>query len=151
MDREQPNENDLRLIAFAEQLLALSQDPSIAGRFLLLGPTGQVVAEAALSASDLEDATRFLAQGNAAKAAHEDTTQPALVPDFPPAPVPTVPVDPALEAELEEYCIGLDTDYLIDLAAHDPQKAVHAFDLVTEPAPKEQILREDNSDWDGEL
>lgn len=142
MDREQPNENDLRLIAFAEQLLALSQDPSIAGRFLLLGPTGQVVAEAALSASDLEDATRFLAQGNAAKAAHEDTT--------PPAPVPAVPVDPALEAELEEYCIGLDTDYLIDLAAHDPRKAVHAFDLVTEPAPKEQILREDSTDWDGD-
>ncbi|WP_435606680.1 hypothetical protein [Streptomyces ardesiacus] len=140
MDREQPTENDLRLIAFAEQLLALSQDPSIAGRFLLLGPTGQVVAEAALSASDLEDATRFLAQGNAAKAAQKDTA--------PPAPVPTVPVDPALEAELEEYCIGLDTDYLIDLAAHDPRKAVHAFDLVTEPAPKEQILREDNSDWD---
>ncbi|MFF6866664.1 hypothetical protein [Streptomyces ardesiacus] len=143
MDREQPTENDLRLIAFAEQLLALSQDPSIAGRFLLLGPTGQVVAEAALSASDLEDATRFLAQGNAAKAAHEDTAPPALV--------PTVPVDPALEAELEEYCIGLDTDYLMDLAAHDPRKAVHAFDLVTEPAPKEQILREDSTDWDGEL
>ncbi|MGQ4437881.1 hypothetical protein ACN6LI_003246 [Streptomyces violaceoruber] len=142
MNREQPNENDLRLIAFMEQILNLSQDTDIAGRIMLLGPTGEFIGDASLSPADLEAATRFLAQGNAAKAAHEDTV--------PPAPVPTVPVDPALEAELEEYCIGLDTDFLMGLAADDPRRAVAAFDLVWEPAPKEQIQAEDTSDWDGD-
>ncbi|WP_432185475.1 hypothetical protein [Streptomyces tendae] len=148
MNREQPTENDLRLIAFLEQILNLSQDKDIAGRIMLLGPTGEFIGDASLSPADLENATRFLAQGNAAKAAHEDTIPPS---DVPPAPVPTVPVDPALEAELEEYCIGLDTDFLMDLAADDPRRAVAAFDLVWEPAAKEQIQAEDNSDWDGEL
>ncbi|MFJ3043630.1 hypothetical protein [Streptomyces tendae] len=146
MNREQPNENDLRLMAFLEQILNLSQDTDIAGRIMLLGPTGEFIGDASLSPADLENATRFLAQGNAAKAAHEDT--------IPPAPVPAVPadavLDPVVEQDFEAYCIGLDTDYLMDLAAHDPHKAVHAFDLVTEPAAKEQILREDNSDWDGD-
>lgn len=145
MDREQPNENDLRLMAFMEQILNLSQDTDIAGRIMLLGPTGEFIGDASLSPADLEAATRFLAQGNAAKAAHEDTIPPA-----PAAPVPTVPVDPALEAELEEYCIGLDTDFLMDLAADDPRRAVAAFDLVWEPAAKEQIQAEDTSDWDGD-
>lgn len=47
-------------------------------------------------------------------------------------------IDPILEAELEEYCIGLDTDFLVQMAAQDPKAAVAAFDEIT-------------SDVDGEL
>jgi hypothetical protein len=124
MDRNQPNENDLRLLAFLEQILNLSQDTDIAGRIMLLGPTGEFIGDASLSPADLDNATRFLAQGNAAKEATGQAAAPALV--------PTVPVDPALETELEEHCIGLDTDFLMQLAAEDPRKAVAAFDEITE-------------------
>ncbi|WP_329474271.1 hypothetical protein OIE75_40880 (plasmid) [Streptomyces sp. NBC_01723] len=140
MNRDEPNENDLRLMAFMEQLLGLSDDTDTAGRIILLGPTGEFAGEASLSARDLEIATKALAAARAFTEATKDIELPA-----------DAVLDPVVEQDFEEYCIGLDTDYLMDLAAHDPRKAVHAFDLVTEPAPKEQILREDSNDWDGEL
>ncbi|MFB7312959.1 hypothetical protein [Streptomyces sp. NPDC056192] len=40
-------------------------------------------------------------------------------------------IDPLLEAEFEEYCIGLDTDFLMSMAAQDPHQAVAAFDEIT--------------------
>lgn len=40
-------------------------------------------------------------------------------------------IDPLLEAEFEEYCIGLDTDFLVQMAAEDPKAAVAAFDEIT--------------------
>lgn len=40
-------------------------------------------------------------------------------------------IDPLLKAEFEEYCIGLDTDYLMSMACVDPNQAVAAFDEIT--------------------
>ncbi|AKZ60721.1 hypothetical protein SAM23877_p012 (plasmid) [Streptomyces ambofaciens ATCC 23877] len=128
MNRDNPNENDLRLMALIEQILGLSQDTEVAGRIMLLGPTGQFIGDASLSTADLEAATEALAQWNATKAAHQETLPPA----------PTVAVDPVLEAELEEYCIGLDAGFLMQVAQEDPNCAVAAFDEAV-------------SDWDGEL
>lgn len=130
MNRENPSENDLRLLAFLEQILEISPDPENAGRIQLLGPTGEFIGDATLSARDFDIVTDALARLNAAKDA---TTQSA-----PPAHVPTVSIDKGLEAELEEYCIGLDTDFLMDLAGQDPNSAVAAFDEIT-------------AQWDGEV
>ena len=39
------------------------------------------------------------------------------------------PIEEYLEAEIDEYTIGLDTDYLMSLS--DPREAVAAFDAIT--------------------
>jgi hypothetical protein len=52
--------------------------------------------------------------------------------------VPDEGIDPLLEADFEEYCIGLPVEHLLALAAQDPKQAVADFDAAT-------------SDVDGEL
>ncbi|WP_030188113.1 hypothetical protein [Streptomyces violaceorubidus] len=121
MNRENPNENDLRLLAFMEQILNLSDDTNTAGRIILLGPTGEVAADASLSARDLEIATKALAAARAFTEATKGLDFPA-----------DAALDPVLEQDLEEHCIGLDTDFLMQLAAEDPRRAVAAFDEITE-------------------
>lgn len=100
--------------------LDLSGDTENACRLLFLGPTGAFVADASLSIGDMQTTIKAL---TAAKALTEATAGLNL-------PGHT-PLDPALEAELEEYCIGVDADFLMDLAAEDPNSAVAAFDEVT--------------------
>ncbi|WP_329376088.1 hypothetical protein [Streptomyces sp. NBC_01483] len=114
-DESQPLILDL-LAAF----LGLSDDTDNAGRLMLLGPTGAFVGDASLSARDMQIAIKALA---AAKALTEATRGMELPGD--------APLDAKLEAELEEYCIGLDTDYLVQLAAEDPAAAVAEFDEIT--------------------
>lgn len=122
MDREfTPDEQ--RIIDFHQQLIALSDSTEVAGRYILLGPDGTPVANGTLSAADLETATDALTSVNAYRAATDEST------DLP--PVPTVDLDPGLEAELEEYCIGLDAEFLMDLASQDTNSAVAAFDEIT--------------------
>ncbi|MFI6653197.1 hypothetical protein ACIBI8_37110 [Streptomyces sp. NPDC050529] len=42
------------------------------------------------------------------------------------------PIDPVLEADFAEYCIGLPVDELVAQARRDPNAAVAAFDAITE-------------------
>lgn len=100
--------------------LGLSDDTENAGRLMLLGPTGAFVGDASLSTRDMQIAIKALA---AAKALTDATRGMELPGD--------APLDALLEAELEEYCIGLEADVLMDLAAEDPAAAVAAFDEVT--------------------
>ena len=55
-------------------------------------------------------------------------------------------VDPALVDELEQHCLGMDADFLMDLAAKDPNSAVAAFDEIFAYADYEQIMREDGGE-----
>ncbi len=59
------------------------------------------------------------------------------------APESSVVVDPELVDELEEFCLGMPADDLIEMAAQDPTGAVAAFDRIFEYAPGDQIQRED--------
>ncbi len=120
---------ELALLKLYEQFLKLSNDTQIAGRFILLGPDGAVVATGSLAGRDIEAATAALTSLNDAKTATEESTRPDPF-------TPTVALDPALEAEFEEHCIGLDPEFLMDLAEQDPNRAVAAFDDIT-------------SQWDG--
>jgi hypothetical protein len=124
-DREYtPDEQ--RLLDLYHQIIALSDDETVAGRFILLGPDGVIVAHGSLAARDIEAATDALASVNAASSASEESTGHAVY-----AALPKVHIDQALENELEEYCIGLDTDHLIGLAAQDRAAAVAEFDEIT--------------------
>jgi hypothetical protein len=114
-DESQPLILDL-LSAF----LGLSDDTDNAGRIMLLGPTGAFVGDASLSTRDMQIAIKALA---AAKALAEATRGMDLPGD--------APLDAELEAELEEYCIGLDADYLFGLAEQDQATAVAEFDQIT--------------------
>jgi hypothetical protein len=113
----QPNPLILDLLA---AFLGLSGDTDNAGRIMLLGPNGQFVGDATLSKRDMEIATKALAAAKALTEATRDLNLPG-----------DAPVDPLLEAELEEYCIGLDTDLLVEMAEQDPAAAVAAFDEIT--------------------
>jgi hypothetical protein len=131
MDR-QPTPEQQALLNLYAQLLKLSDDTTVAGRFILLGTDGAIVANGTLTASDIDAATTALTLFNEAKAATEEATRPT------PDSVPAVALDPALENQLEEYCIGLDAEFLMQLAEQDPNAAVAAFDEIT-------------AQWDGEL
>jgi hypothetical protein len=100
--------------------LGLSDDTENAGRLMLLGPTGQFIGDASLSTRDMQTAIKALA---AAKALTEATRGMHLPGD--------AELDPKTEADFEEYCIGLDTEFLMDLAEQDPNSAVAAFDEIT--------------------
>ncbi|MGV2914702.1 hypothetical protein [Streptomyces alfalfae] len=118
---EQPADTpQLPLLNLLNAFLGLSDDTENACRLLILGPTGQFVADASLSARDVDTATKAL---TAAKALTEATRDIAIPGD--------TKLDAALEADLEQHCIGLDTDFLMDLAAKDPNSAVAAFDEIT--------------------
>lgn len=113
---------NLPLIDLLAAFLELSDDTENAGRLMLLSPTGQFVGDASLSGRDIQIAIKALA---AAKA-FTDATRDIHIPG-------EAPVDARLEADLEEHCIGLDADYLMQLAAQDPNSAVAAFDEITKP------------------
>lgn len=49
--------DDMRLIELLTQFLALSNDPTVAGRLILLAPDGNIVGDASLSGADIEAAT----------------------------------------------------------------------------------------------
>lgn len=108
------------LVDLIAGFLGLSDDTENAGRILVLGPTGTFIGDVKLSKRDVQIATQALM---AAQALTEATRGMNLPGD--------THVDPALENELEEHCIGLDTDMLMDLAAQDPNRAVAAFDEIT--------------------
>lgn len=124
-DDRPANQPQPLLLDFLAAILGLSNDTDNAGRIMVLGPTGAFVGDATLSTRDLQIAIKAL---NAAKALTEATRGLNLPGD--------APLDPVLEADLEEHCIGLDTEFLMDLAAQDPNSAVAAFDEIT-------------SQWDG--
>ncbi|MFK0288339.1 hypothetical protein ACIQVL_48885 [Streptomyces sp. NPDC090499] len=121
------NEQKPLILDLLNAFLGLSEDTANDCRLMLLGPTGAFVGDASLSTRDMQIAIKALA---AAKAL-TDVTRDLQVPG-------DVPLDPALENELEEHCIGLDPEFLMDLAGQDPNSAVAAFDEIT-------------SQWDGEL
>lgn len=108
------------LVDLIAAFLGLSDDTDNAGRIMILGPTGAFIGGLKLSLRDVQIATQAI---TAARALIEATKGMNLPGD--------VPLDPALENELEEYCIGLDTDLLMDMAAQDPNSAVAAFDEIT--------------------
>jgi hypothetical protein len=63
--------------------------------------------------------------------AAEQEVQPAQAPLVAAQSASGTDIDPLLEQDLEEHCIGLDTDFLMSMAAQDPHRAVAAFDEIT--------------------
>lgn len=120
------------LVDLIAAFLGLSDDTDNAGRIMVLGPTGAFIGGVKLSSRDVQIAVQAI---TAARALIEATKGMQLPGD--------APLDPVLENELEEHCIGLDTDHLMDLAAQDPNSAVAAFDEIVKYADYEQIMRED--------
>lgn len=117
---ERPISNqDMNLLDLLAEFIGLSDDTDSAGRIMILGPTGKFIGDATLSARDIRVATAAL---TAARALTDATSDLAM---------PSDEVDPALEADLEEHCLGLDTDLLMEMAAQDPNSAVAAFDEIT--------------------
>jgi hypothetical protein len=131
-DDRPANESQPLILDLLSAFLGLSGDTDNAGRIMLLGPTGAFVGDASLSARDMQIAVKAL---QAASALIEATHGLDLPGD--------APLDPALENELEEHCIGLDAEFLMEMAAEDPTKAVAAFDQLAECTSYEQIMRED--------
>lgn len=121
-DDRPTNEPQSLLLDLLNAFLGLSDDTENAGRLMLLGPTGAFVGDASLSKRDMEIAIKAL---TAAKALTEATRGMNLPSD--------TEVDPALENELEQHCIALDVDRLMDLALQDPSSAVAEFDEITTP------------------
>lgn len=109
---------------------------------LNLGPIG-VTGDDAQRCHSI-DLTAKLAEGLAdaidSMNAYLGSEQPA------PADPAQTTVDPALVDEIEQQCIGMDADYLMDIAATNPNKAVAAFDEIFEYASPEQIMREDGGE-----
>lgn len=122
-DDRPTNQPQPLILDLLNAFLGLSEDEQNAGRLMLLGPTGAFVGDASLSIRDMEIAIKAL---TAAKALTEATRGMSL-PD-------AAELDPRLEADLEEHCIGLDTEFLMDLAREDPNSAVAAFDEITTDA-----------------
>lgn len=102
------------------EIVSLSDDTENAGRIMVLGADGQFIGDAVLSARDITIATKALAAARAFTEAAQGIEFPA-----------DAALDPVLEQDLEEHCIGLDTDFLMDLATQDPNSAVAAFDEIT--------------------
>jgi hypothetical protein len=117
---------EMRLLELHQQLLALSENTEVAGRYILLAPDGTITAAGSLSAPDIDAATDALIAVNVFRAATVEASGRAVY-----DAMPKTPIDPALENELEEYCIGLDTEHLVALAAQDREAAVAEFDEVT--------------------
>lgn len=91
------------------------QAPAV--RITIRTPDGEYLGEAVLSTRAASEIANTVSC-----AASYPLTKPAG------SPPPRTPLDPNLEAELEEHCIGLDTDYLVSL---DRREAVAAFDEIT--------------------
>jgi len=102
------------------EIVGLSDDTENAGRIMVLGPDGKFIGDAALSPRDILIATKALAAARAFTEAAKGIAFPA-----------DATLDPVLEQDFEEYCLGLDPDFLMDMAAEDPNSAVAAFDEIT--------------------
>lgn len=102
------------------EIVSLSDDTENAGRIMVLGPDGKFIGDAALSARDIQIATKALAAARAFTEAAKGIEFPA-----------DADLDPVLEQDFEEYCVGLDPDFLMGMAAEDPNSAVAAFDEIT--------------------
>ncbi|MER6092423.1 hypothetical protein [Streptomyces bluensis] len=135
MAEHQYTPEELALLGLNAQLLALSDDTTVAGRFILLGTDGRIVANGSLSDRDVAAATEALACLIAARKAMQESTGPAVYDRL-----PKVQIDPLLENELEEYCIGLDTQHLVEMAKLDPKAAVAAFDEITSDTDGNEAL-----------
>ncbi|MFB7222443.1 hypothetical protein [Streptomyces sp. NPDC056227] len=117
----------LRLLAELQRLAGLAPGTENAARVTIRSATGEYLGEAPLTqraADALTDAvSAFADYAEAMPADFEAGTQ-----------APTADgtdIDPLLAAELEEHCIGLDTEYLMSVATQDPRKAVDEFDEIT--------------------
>jgi len=64
--------DELRLYELLQQFLCLSDSKQVAGRIIVLGPTGTIVGDASLSAQDIEDATDALLHKNIQRADLDD-------------------------------------------------------------------------------
>lgn len=117
-DREYTPE-EAALLDLLKELAGLSSDTDNDGRILILGPDGRFVGDVALSLWDIVTATKALAAAKAFTDAQPD-------------------LDPVVEQDLEEQFIGLDAEYLMDLAAQDPAKAIAEFDEITTPIEGDQ-------------
>jgi len=89
-------------------------DQTPAARITIRTPDGEYIGEALLSTR----ATNEIANVVSCAAAYPLTKT-------------RTPIEAYLEAEIDEHCIGLDTDYLMAMAATDPRQAVAAFDKIT--------------------
>jgi hypothetical protein len=106
----------LSLLAELQRLADPAQPDAV--RITIRSATGEYLGETTIPALGLEHTT------NAVSAVADYAER------FPEDFNPTV-IDPLLEADLEEYCIGLNVDKLIATARTDPQRAVADFDAIT--------------------
>ncbi|WP_399559253.1 hypothetical protein OH809_44945 (plasmid) [Streptomyces sp. NBC_00873] len=114
MDRE------LRILALLAELQQLSPaDAKTAARLTVRNADGDFIGEALLS----DKAVAALTDSTVSMNSYLENERATAVPG--------TDIDPDLEAEFEEYCIGLDTDLLMSMAAQDPNQAVAAFDEIT--------------------
>jgi hypothetical protein len=125
-DDRPTNEAQPLLTDLLAAFLNLSNDTENAGRLMILSSTGAFVGDASLSTRDMQIAIKALA---AAQALIEATREIDVPGD--------TPLDPKLEADLEEHCIGLDASFLMEMAAEDPNSAVAAFDEITQQSDGE--------------
>jgi hypothetical protein len=89
--------DELRLYELLQQFFALSDDPTVAGRIIVLGSDGNIVGDASLSATDIEAATDALLKLNVQRA---DASDPAAAP---------LPVDDDITDEVSDVMAGFDT------------------------------------------
>ncbi|MEU9998106.1 hypothetical protein [Streptomyces sp. NPDC050848] len=108
--------DEMRAVELLMQLQALTPENAInAIRISIRMADGSYVGDALLSAkavAALNDATLSMI-------AYRDSQ------------APVGDIDPLLQADFEEYCIGLDVDGLVAMAAMDPAEAVAGFDEIT--------------------
>jgi hypothetical protein len=90
--------DEMRLVELYHQLIALSDDKTVAGRFIFLGADGAVVAHGSLAARDIEAVTDALISVNIQRADMEEATRPA-------DPLPVLDADDAAEffGEIEAF------------------------------------------------
>lgn len=142
---ENPNPQPENLTALYLALCDLGPDTGdFAGRLTIRRPDGAFAGEIRLTHADVERLTAAaVAIGEAANCTEEDSrpdgesyaeefTRVQQAAEREQAARETgCRIDPAVEAELEEHYIGLDAEFLMDLAAQDPNSAVAAFDEIT--------------------
>jgi hypothetical protein len=95
-----------------------STEPPVAARISLRAGNGHLVGGDALLCEKALDALLDAVRSLNAYAQHA-------------GPDREQDIDPLLEADFEESCIGFDVDHLMSLAVQDPHRAVAEFDQVT--------------------
>lgn len=126
------NPDDVRLVDLLRQIQALSPEgATTAGRITLRDAHGAYVGEALVDSKALDAAAAALLSVNEMAAC--DRAEHTRAGDDTPAvrPSDSLDLDPLLEADFEEHCIGLDPAHLMALATIDPARAVAAFDELT--------------------